>query len=202
MYGDQNIESRTFIGTFKRASETSRDIEGIAAVVNRKTQIGWYDEIIKPGAFSGVLDASDIRALLNHDPNHLLARKRAKNDSGITDTLETWIDDAGNFRYGFSVPNSRDDILEMVERGDLAESSFAFTLDSYTWEMEDSRDLRVIEKFKRIYDVAPATYPAYQDTTVAKRSFDALSDEVKDTKSAQAELKKRGRLLFLFNHKF
>lgn len=205
-YNDPEVELRHLIvGPFTRASANSRDVEGYAAMYERKTSIGWFDEIIKAGAFDGVIEPSDIRALFNHDPNHLLARKRPAGTSGFMDSLSVWTDDTG-LRYGFEVPKTRDDILEMIARGDLGESSFAFTIDSYDWITEDGRDLRQLIKFKRLYDVAPVTYPAYNDTTVAKRSLDALKKDTdtlkEDRDNAQAELiKRRGRVLFFLNNK-
>jgi len=37
--------------------------------------------------------------------------------------------------------------------------------------------LRQIVKFEKLYDVAPVTFPAYEDATVAKRSHDAYVAE-------------------------
>lgn len=204
LYGDPEIELRYFqVGPFTRASENSRDVEGYAALFNKVTTIGWYDEVILSGAFDGVLNISDIRALFNHDPNHLLARKRPADVTGIQNTLTTWTDTTG-LKYGFTVPNTRDDILEMIDRGDLAELSFAFTILDAQWDVADGRDLRSIKKFKRIYNVSPVTYPAYHDTTVAKRSFNLYQRELsEDDIKAQAEkIKLRGRKLYLLQNSF
>ena len=46
----------------------SRTVEGYAALFNVETDMGWYREIIMPGAFDNA-DLSDVRALFNHDPN-------------------------------------------------------------------------------------------------------------------------------------
>lgn len=148
-----------------------RTVEGYAAVFNTPTRVGWFEEVIEAGAFDNAIKVSDCRALFNHDSNHLLARQK----SG-TLTLEL---DAKGLKYRFESPNTQtgNDILEMMGRGDLAESSFAFTVKSEAWEEEKDDDgnwnyRRVIKEVEYLYDVSPVTYPAYADTTVAKRSFE------------------------------
>jgi HK97 family phage prohead protease len=165
------IERRAFSTIFQRADEgTGRSITGYAAVFNSTTSIGgWYDEVIEPGAFDEAIGKSDCRALFNHDPNHLLARQ-----SSGTLTLSL---DAKGLKYAFEMPEHRADLLEMMERGDLKESSFAFTVREQEWKEEKMGDdewkyTRVIKKVDMLYDVSPVTYPAYADTSVAKRSLD------------------------------
>jgi phage head maturation protease len=45
---------------------------------------------------------------------------------------------------------------------------------------------RIIRKVSRLYDVSPVTFPAYPDTSVAKRDLTALEDE-KNNALMQAE---------------
>lgn len=167
-------EARSFQTVFKRAEGDGegRTVEGYAAVFNSPTKIGWFEEEIAAGAFDEAITKSDCRALFNHDNNHLLARQ-----SSGTLSLEL---DAKGLKYRFDAPNTMtgNDILEMIARGDLAESSFAFTVKSESWEEEKDDDgkwhyRRVIKEVDILYDVSPVTYPAYADTTVAKRSFDS-----------------------------
>jgi len=169
------IERRAFNTIFTRAEGTGKTVEGYAAIFNSATSIGdWYDEIIEPGAFDDAINESDCRALFNHDPNHLLARQ----SSG---TLKLSLDKKG-LKYTFEMPESRADLLEMMERGDLKESSFAFTVKEQEWKETKDEDgdmeyTRVIKKVEKLYDVSPVTYPAYADTTVAKRSFETYRAE-------------------------
>ncbi len=173
-----DMERRAFNTIFTRAGEgTGRTVEGYAAVFNSTTRIGggWgYDEVIEAGAFDDAISVSDCRALFNHDPNHLLARQ----SSG---TLQLSLDAKG-LMYKFEMPESRADLLEMMERGDLKESSFAFTVKEQEWLEEKDADgdwkyTRIIKKVDKLYDVSPVTYPAYADTSVAKRSLDAWQAE-------------------------
>jgi len=181
------IEKRHFTTTFEKRADgetEGRTVHGYAAVFNSETDMGWYTEVIEQGAFDEAIGASDCRALFNHDANQLLARQ----SSG---TLKLSIDKTG-LAYEFSSPNTStgNDILEMIERGDLKESSFAFTIKEQTWEDTKTDDgweyKRIIKKVEKLYDVAPVTYPAYGDTTVAKRSFDNWQ-----TKNQKPETKNR-----------
>lgn len=162
------IEKRNFKAKFRMDGDDKRTVEGVACRMGVKYSMGWYDEVIEKGAFDGVLSISDIRCLFNHDPNQLLARTKSK-------TLEVWTE-GSDLKYRFNIPNTRDDIKEMLERGDLAESSFQFVIKNQRWE-DVERDgewsyTRYIEKFDIIYDVAPVTFPANPDTSVAKRSLE------------------------------
>ena len=59
-----------------------------------------------------------------------------------------------------------------IERGDVSQSSFGFTVASDEWRKEEGEEVRYIKKLKRLFDVSPVTFPAYPDTDVAKRSHD------------------------------
>lgn len=175
----QEIEKRVFQISYRVADEDtnepgqnkaeSRTVEGYAALFGVTANIGgWFDERIEPGAFKDALKRSDVRALFNHDPNYILART----ESG---TLEVKEDSKGLF-YRFEVPNTNfgNDFLEMLRRGDVSQSSFAFTVAKQRWEEEkrgeEIKYTRVIEETDQIYDVSPVTYPAYSETTVSARS--------------------------------
>lgn len=155
--------------------EESRRVEGYAAVYNsRSAYMGFYEEIA-PGAFDGVIEQSDVLALLNHSTGRgLLARSR--NGEG---SLELSVDDKG-LRYAFDAPKTAlgDELLEGLRREDITSSSFCFAIESERWdELEDGEYLRTIIKVKRLYDVSPVYHPAYPDTSVAARSLDAVKEE-------------------------
>jgi len=85
--------------------------------------------------------------------------------------------------YEFEAPNTTlgNDLLEMVKRGDVYQSSFAFTVEAEDWqERMGSKPKRVIRSIKKVYDVSPVTYPANPDTMVAKRSYEATKELDKD----------------------
>ena len=168
------MEKRTYKIEFKAED---RSVKGDAAVYGSWSQdLGWFREIIEPGAFTDAVMDSDIRALFNHDPNRLLARKKRGGSSQDTLTVEAT---ERGLTYSFDMPSHGDDILEMIERGDLTQNSFAFKVakDGDRWETDEAGNhFRYVTKVEELFDISPVTYPAYTsatiDTNAAKRSFD------------------------------
>lgn len=159
-------------------------VEGIAAVVNKETDLGWYKERIAPGAFDNVLQ-DDVRALFNHDPNFPLARTTAKGDA----KLDLYLTKEGHLGYRYKTPNTTvgKDMLENIRSGIVNQSSFAFTIEEDEWRKGDETDIREIRKIKRLYDVSPVTYPAYPQTNVAARSAEKAQQPDKEYHSAKQE---------------
>jgi len=162
---EETMEKRSINYEF-RAMPESRTIVGTATVFNSAYDMGWYDEEMSADVFKNS-DFSDVVALFNHDANMVLARTK----SG---TLKLNL--TGNaLEYSFEAPNTSlgNDLLEMVKRGDVYQSSFAFSVEAEDWqEREGMKPKRVIRGIKKVYDVSPVTYPANPDTMVAKRSYD------------------------------
>ena len=161
-----------------RAKEDGKKkIVGYAARFNELSELlgGWFQERILPGAFDGVLERSDIRALFNHDSNIVLGRSK----SG---TLGLTVDEQGLF-YEIDPPETRtaEEIIISIQRGDIDGSSFAFTPAETRWETltENGRtvDIRNIVKFDLIYDVSPVTYPAYPTSSADMRSLEDIRME-------------------------
>jgi HK97 family phage prohead protease len=163
---EETMEKRS-INFELRAKPESRTIFGTATVFNSSYDMGWYDEEMSSDSLNEA-DMKDVVALFNHDMNMVLART----SSG---TLKLNV--TGNaMEYEFEAPNTSlgNDLLEMVKRGDVYQSSFAFTVEKESWqEREGSKPKRIIRSIKKVYDVSPVTYPANPDTMVAKRGYDA-----------------------------
>ena len=157
-----------------RAKPESRTIFGTATVFNSSYDMGWYDEEMSADSLNEA-DMNDVVALFNHDMNMVLART----SSG---TLKLNV--TGNaMEYEFDAPNTTlgNDLLEMVKRGDVYQSSFAFTVEAEDWqERSGMKPKRVIRSIKKVYDVSPVTYPANPDTMVAKRTYEATKEIDKD----------------------
>ena len=134
-------------------------------------------ERIAPTALDGVLEKSDVLCLMNHDERRgVLARYRMGEGS-----LKLEVDEKG-LRYSFDAPVTAlgDELIESLKRGDISESSFAFTVKDETWdEREDGTYVRTILKFNRLFDVSPVYYPAYEDTTVALRSINERKEKAR-----------------------
>ena len=180
-----------------RADGEKTTVSGIAAVVNKRTSLGRWDEMIMPGAFSDVLN-NDVRALFNHDPNFILAR--SVNGKG---TLKLGIDAVGNLTYQYETPKRSWalDVLDAINSGDISQSSFAFRVKEQSWEFAPEgtkeNDLRKILKIEQLYDVAPVTYPAYPDASVGARSLEAVKKELEEAERPHFNLNLRKRKLQL-----
>jgi HK97 family phage prohead protease len=170
---NDNAEMRVFnLVTEFRAADTegeSRTVIGSAAVFNVTADLRWYKEMIAPEAFDEVLadPNHEVVALFNHDNNLVLGRR----SSG---TLKVY-KEGNSLKYEFEAPNTTagNDLLVMLKRGDIKHSSFQFEVSEQKWTYDDTNennDLRTILKVKKLWDVSPVTFPAYQETDVAKRS--------------------------------
>jgi len=159
-------------------AEQKRTIGGYSAKFNRMSQnLGGFVEQINPSFFNKSRGDGwpGVIARYNHDDNMLLGTSGAG-------TLRLDLDEIG-LRYDVDLPASRADVLELVQRGDVRQSSFAFVVFEDDWATTDQGfPLRTLIS-GRLMDVAPVNTPAYEDTTVGLRSlakkFGAPLEEVR-----------------------
>lgn len=185
------IERRCFSSEVRAIKQDDKDVvRGYAAKFNVLSEnLGGFREKIAPGFFDDILD-DDVRALMNHDNNFVLGRTK----SG---TLRMGVDETGLW-YEYDDPGTSysRDLLISMERGDVDQSSFQFQVEEDKWEEdEEGRFIRTLIKGKRMFDVSPVTFPAYPDTTVAKRSLEQLQQETKPDMGWQIEAEARNRSL-------
>jgi HK97 family phage prohead protease len=180
------VERRyTYVQVELRAKGDRPKIGGYAAVFNRPSQnLGGFIEQVTPSAFDRAKgnDWPEVLARYNHDDNQLLGTSAAG-------TLQLRIDGVG-LDYEVDPPKARADILELVERGDVRKSSFAFRVfpDGDDWTLSEQgfpmRSLLSVQ----LVDVAPVNAPAYLDTTAGMRSlaakFEAEFEEVRSLAEA------------------
>jgi HK97 family phage prohead protease len=178
-------EYRTLPLTELRTAETEgkRTIEGHAAVFQRWSEllggIFPFKEKVRAGAFSKTIESDDIRALFNHDPNHVLGRNKAG-------TLELAEDNQGLFVRIYPPDTGwARDLQVSIDRGDISQMSFGFTVEKDRWSDEGGIDTRELLEVK-LYDVSPVTFPAYPDTDVSVRSYDNYQAE-KRAKNAEKD---------------
>jgi len=193
-------EQREF--RMENAEQNGNTIRGYAAVYNSDSEwMGGFYEQIATGAFDGVMD-NDVRAYFNHDENLLLGRV----SSG---TLRISTDKRGLF-YEVDLPNTTyaNDLAELMKRGDVNQSSFAFLIEKDRWEQRDGTTYRIIEKVSRLLDVSPVSQPAYPDSTSElKRDLETETKEeakaasVENTESEVVETKEEGSDLYLYKSK-
>jgi len=155
-------------------------VKGHGAVFNRESEdLGGFIEVIAPGAFDDVLD-DDVRALWNHDANHILGRT-------VSGTLRLSVDESG-LAYEIDMPDTQlaRDLAVSMERGDVTQSSFAFTVADDDWEEYPGGYKRTINKIGRLYDVSPVTYPAYPDADAGLRSLEKIKEKAKQMRTESA----------------
>lgn len=187
-----NLEIRSFNIELRNEPE-SRHIEGYGSVFNeRSLDLGGFVEMIAPGAFDGVIERSDVKCYLDHNPEKgILARSR--NGKG---SLSLVIDEKG-LRYEFDAPHTNlgDEVVEGLKRGDYSQSSFAFTVDDEVWTKEaDGSYLRTITKIGGLYDVSIVANPAYEGTSVALRSLDAFKAQEEIPVEVKEEVKEEPKV--------
>jgi HK97 family phage prohead protease len=179
----RTIERRCFpVFELRAEGDETPHIRGHAAVFNQDSVplFEWGGERlierIEPGAFTKTIQESDIRALVNHDPNYVLGRNKAK-------TLELAED-----KRGLAIDNTPPattwarDLMVSMNRGDIDQMSFGFEIVKERWEREVDVDTKVVTHIRtllevRLWDVSVVTFPAYPDTDAQVRSLVAASGD-------------------------
>ncbi len=156
-----------------RNEDGSIGFKGEAIVFDTPTWIGstrWgFWEEIAPVAVTKTLREADVRFVLNHDPNFLLARSSA-------DTLRLAATAGGVQVDADMAPVSyAQDVAILLDRKELREMSFSFEPLAWEYEERDGEDFYRITELT-LYDVSVVTWPAYTSTSAGLRSvaFDAL----------------------------
>ena len=202
---NNNMEKRIFnVETRVDSTDDGKDVVvGYASVYDsRSNNLGGFYEFVERGVFNeDLINSSDVRSLINHDPNLILARS-------TSGTLKLSADERG-LKYEFEMPETSygKDLAISMKRGDITQSSFAFTVAEDDWSTDDEgNNIRTIKKIDRLYDVSPVTYPAYNmaesDLVVAKRGLKEYQESlVEETKEEIIEEKEnnlvRGSLISL-----
>ena len=80
---DKTAERRSYLCEVRATDNADRENESIITgrpiVYGTRTDLGWFDEIIDPGALDNT-DLTDVRFLVNHDLSKIpLARSRNNN---------------------------------------------------------------------------------------------------------------------------
>lgn len=149
-------------------------LRGHAAVFGQLSEdLGGFREQIAAGAFATAIETDDVRALFNHDPNFILGRNRSK-------TLRL-SEDARGLAIECDMPDTqtiRDLVLAPIERGDVSQMSFGFSVrpNGQDWaKNDDGQTVRTLKNL-RLFDVSPVVFPAYPQTDVAVRELRAWSE--------------------------
>jgi HK97 family phage prohead protease len=159
------------------AGEGELIVRGHASVYNRLSlDLGGFREKIAPGAFTRVLDGNpDVHALWDHDTKLVLARTKNK-------TLDLREDPVGLHFYAKVADTSyARDLRVLMERGDVDQASFAFTVERDEWHIDDDDNVtRTIFEVGQLYDVTVTAQGAYPqtDTSVVKHIRSRITEEI------------------------
>ncbi len=185
--GSPEVERRTFLSKEIRADQEGEEdeavtvISGYAAVYNEPSDELPFVEIFKPGVFKRSIEEDDVVILFNHNSDLPLGRKSAG-----TLTLE---EDERGLKFKNTPPDTQvgRDLPILVRRGDVQGASIAFRVfeGGDDWDMlEDGVTLKRTITEAKLYDVSPATFPAYKQTEVDVRAkIEQLKQERKVTGS-------------------
>lgn len=187
-------------------------VSGLSAVFDQRTELGftfwgirvWWHEVIARGFFRKALAAPDLDCcfLVNHDPNLLLART-------VNGTLRLEERTIGLYSEADLIDNTLGrDTYKSIERGDMYQQSFAFTLaeggdewdetDAYdTFDDDDQPDeiylgLRILRECEKLYDTSPVTYPAYPTTNVGVSRGEAVATDDRHAATGEESSDARG----------
>ena len=151
-------------------------LSGRPIVYNSRTDLGYFDEIIEPGALDET-DLSDVRFLVNHDISKIpLARSRRNNGNS---TMQLQVDTEGLYIdwVRLDVANNAEAraLYSAVQRGDITGMSIMFSISGEKWDnLESDHPTRHITKISSVVEVSACTFPAYSATEIYARSEEAL----------------------------
>lgn len=184
-------QERYFQGLEARMTEDGNGMEGLGIVTNSRTLLftdnqgrGIYEEIAPSAVANYDVTKGDTISAFNHNFEKILGRTSA-NTLAITK-------DATGLRYSIpSLPNTSygNDLKEQLARGDVKGSSFVFTIaeGGEIWTEIEGGMLRTITAFDEVFEVGPVVFPAYTDTTAAKRSLESLKINELEIKEVQTD---------------
>jgi HK97 family phage prohead protease len=158
-------------------NESGTIITGRPIVYNSRTDMGWFDEIIEPGALNNT-DLTDVRFLVNHDTKKIPLARSRKNTANST--MQLTVDNDGmSIRVNLDTANNAEakSLYSAVKRGDISGMSFMFGVDGEEWDdLESDHPTRRIKAISTVVEVSAVTFPAYEATEIQARSKEALDN--------------------------
>ena len=165
-------------------------VKGTAVVFDTPTVIAEYDgikycEVIDRHAFDEC-DLSDVIMNYNHG-GKVVARLRNR-------TLQLFITDRGvDIEADLGGTTAGRELYEEIDGGYIDKMSFSFTVQSEAYDRDTHT--RTILKVKKLYDVSAVDIPAYNETSIAARSF--FTEEYAKETAAVENARRRKRLILL-----
>jgi len=178
----ENKEIRVYQAKYHYGEEKEdKRVSGYAALFETDSREMGFIETIEKNAFDGRLE-DNVILTFNHNQNMLLDRNKGG-------TLKLSIDERG-LKYDATLPNTTvgKDVAELMKKGLLYESSFAFTVEEDDWSMSDGIARRKIQKIGKLVDVSIVGTGAYANTDVALRSLEDFKEEIESKEDESANM--------------
>lgn len=176
-------EIRLYKADYKVTKDDEKEekrVSGYAALFETDSRDLGFIETISRDAFKDRLE-DNVILTFNHDPNLML-------DRNIGGSLKLSTDERG-LRYDAVLPNTTtgNDVAELMGRGLLYESSFAFTVEDDSWSQDGDITRRTINKIGRLVDVSIVGVGAYANTDVALRSKQEFEESLNTSEEVVSE---------------
>jgi HK97 family phage prohead protease len=163
-------------------AEAGDRFEGYAAVFGQYAKVRGRLETVSTRAFDRALtEKHDVRLLVNHDPNLVLAR--TKNGS-----LQLRTDEHG-LHVTAELPDTTysRDVKELMRRGVLDQMSFGFVVRSDSYDQIKGVQVRSVDDVD-LFDVSIVTMPAYPGTEASLRSWEGCNTESNPSNAGRTQL--------------
>lgn len=168
---------------------SNKKLVGYAVRWNSLSEVIWdeFREQFAPGAFRDSLaTGTDVRALYEHNHSQLLGR--TKSGTLLLSEYDTGL------RFELTPPNTQlgNDVLALVERGDITGMSFGFRALKESWEINAAPYVRTVTAAE-LREITVTSMPAYPESGVeiAHRSLFSQHPELRldgDNRRRWAEL--------------
>lgn len=179
-----NRETRTFNFEVRaeRDDKHGTFITGTPIVFERRTDMGWYEEVIDKNALKET-DLKDVRFLVGHNTQGIpLARSRNNNENSTMQLIPA--EDRMDIRVDLDTENNTEAraLYSATGRGDISGMSFMMVVDKDkdVWtDVESEYPKRRIMAIKRVLEVSAVAFPAYEQTSIQVASEDAPLDSAR-----------------------
>jgi len=155
--------------SMNKTEQAVKTLHGYAAVFNSLSgDLGGFKERISPGAFTSSLK-NDIRAFINHDSSLILGR--------LNNNTLILKEDARGLLATISPPDTTyaNDLLKVIERGDISGMSFGFRVKKDEWKQENRQTIRTLVDID-LLEVSIVTIPAYESTSISIRCLEKIKE--------------------------
>lgn len=200
MWGKMKMKTEIRAFNFEVRAEENEEhghfLTGRPIVFGQRTNLGFYEEVIEPGALDAT-DLKDVRFLVNHNTDMIpLARSRNNTENS---TMQMSVDaDGMGIRVDLDTENNADarSLYSAVSRGDVSGMSFMFTVDKDSWDNVDTDlPLRHVRSIRQVMEVSAVTFPAYSQTSIQARGLSGALDSAKESLDSErarlAEIEKK-----------